>query len=205
MSPNGLQVLSCSDDKTVQLWTIPDSVHLAEPRLERKNSKDPSPKVKRESWHPMFSDSNGVEVFDSHSQSRAFRGHSLDVLWCAFSSSGELIVSCGRDMLVQVWRIQDGELLHSFVGHSDVVNECCFSDDSTLVASCSNDMTVKLWSLETGKELHTLQHHSSIVLSCCFKPGSHTVASCSENVIKVSHMTMGIIGDSTVTRYDCLY
>jgi WD40 repeat protein len=79
--------------------------------------------------------------------------------------------------VIKVWRIADGEEIHTFHGHRNWVYSVAFSPDGTKVVSGGWDGTLKLWDLDSGKELATMVGHQDIVQALAFAPDGQTLAS----------------------------
>ena len=85
------------------------------------------------------------------------RGHKDMILDLTFSPDGEMLASCGRDALVALWRVSDGELLHILKRHTAIVESVDFSPDGKLLASVDDDATIRVWKASNGKLLRTLK------------------------------------------------
>ncbi len=66
----------------------------------------------------------------------------------AFSPSGLLLASGGRDTTIRLWDPSSGELLHTLENHNEAVNRVAFSPDGTMIASGSDDGEVMIWGLQ---------------------------------------------------------
>lgn len=76
---------------------------------------------------------------------RQLEGHTGGVECVAFSPDGTLLASGSADTSVRLWRVADGEPLHTLEGHTASVLCLAFSPDGALLASGSADTTVQLW------------------------------------------------------------
>ena len=149
-SPDGLLVLSGSDDHTLKVWRTHDG-SLVNTLQGHTN------------WvrKPLF------HVRSDVSQVRC----------CCFSPDGSLVLSGSDDHTLKVWTIHDGSLVNTLQGHTDYVTKphfhvrsdvsqvrcCCFSPDGSLVLSGSRDHTLKVWRTHDGSLVNTLQGHTDSV------------------------------------------
>jgi len=89
-------------------------------------------------------------IFDDYKEIN-LKGHSDDVLWCSFSSSGELIVSASSDKTLKIWDIINQKEVSTLNGHEGKVNTCDFFSNDRLIISASSDKTVRIWDVLTHK------------------------------------------------------
>jgi WD40 repeat protein/transcriptional regulator with XRE-family HTH domain len=106
------------------------------------------------------------------------RGHSGAVLAVAFSPTGHLLASGGRDATIRLWNLTghrpQGQPL---TGHTDVVNSVAFSPDGTLLASSSDDGSIRLWDPQNGRSLDTLSDGPvPFVTNVVFSPDGRLLA-----------------------------
>uniref|UniRef100_A0A3Q1HTN8 Apoptotic protease-activating factor 1 n=1 Tax=Acanthochromis polyacanthus TaxID=80966 RepID=A0A3Q1HTN8_9TELE len=99
-------------------------------------------------------------------------GHTKTVLHCQFSQNGQMLITSSEDTTIRVWRWQSGEC-KVLQGHKEQVR--CFSllsnspNDSRLL-SWSFDGTVKVWDTETGEKLQDIEAHRGTILGCHVSP-----------------------------------
>ncbi|EFQ31727.1 WD domain-containing protein [Colletotrichum graminicola M1.001] len=69
-----------------------------------------------------------------------------------------LLASASVDKTIKVWDIATGQCLHTLHGHKKYSGAVAFSSDGTQLASISRDGTARIWDVATGKCLQTLGH-----------------------------------------------
>jgi WD40 repeat protein len=85
-------------------------------------------------------------------------GHQDEVLAVAFSPSGKLLASAGRDHSVRLWEPRTGKELRRLRGHQVEVYAVAFAPDGKTLASVGADATIRLWDVASGRELAELKH-----------------------------------------------
>ncbi|KAH8674500.1 WD40-repeat-containing domain protein [Tricladium varicosporioides] len=190
-SPDGKQVVSGSDDKTIRLWDAVTGTLLQtlEGHSESVKSVAFSPDGKQ-----AVSGSNDrtVRLWDAVTGAllQTLEGHSGWVNSVTFSPDGRQVVSGSNDRAVRLWDAVTGRLLQTLEGHSSLVNSVAFSPDGKQVVSGSGDKMVQLWDVVTGALLQTLKGHPESVNSVAFSPDGKQIVSSS--------------GDKTVRLWDAV-
>lgn len=83
------------------------------------------------------------------------------------SPDGRLVATGGRDNLVRVWSLPEGDEIYTFSGHDadaeNWIEAVRFSPDGTLLASGSMDGTVRILEAATGREVQRLAHDGAVL------------------------------------------
>jgi hypothetical protein len=156
-SPNGKQLASAGQDKTVRTW----DVESGKPVVAITQHSDV---VYRVRYTP---DGNGlvscgqdrsVRQWDAKTGAlvRNFEGHQSGVTALAARPDGQRFVSADADNRLRWWNPADGATVGYGNGHSAQVNDIVFSKDGKLVASASADHTVRIWDTNGGGPQKTL-------------------------------------------------
>jgi WD40 repeat protein len=88
---------------------------------------------------------------------REFSGAQDKLMWAALSPNGRLVATVGRDWLVDIYKADDGQLIHRLAGHEQTVWRAIFCPDGRQLTTVSGDATVRFGDLVTGAELFALR------------------------------------------------
>jgi WD40 repeat protein len=192
-SPDGMRVVSASDDNTIKLWnaTTGEELLTLNGHSNSVNSANFSPDGTRVI---SASDDKTIKLWDmtTGEELLTLSGHSEPVISANFSPDGTRMVSTSYDKTIKTWDATTGEELLTLNGHSYGVTSANFSPEGTRVVSASYDNTIKLWDATTGEKLLTFNGHSNWVYSANFgSGGTRVVSASSDKTIKVWDATTG--------------
>jgi WD40 repeat protein len=120
---------------------------------------------------------NAVEVFGAGGRRlRSLVGHSDKVDAIAFSPSGAVLATGGRDKAVILWDAATGQVLQSLRNHGTWIRAVRFSPDGGQLASLEYIGDIKLWSLESSRLLRRLQGNGGRCEVIDFSPDGRMLA-----------------------------
>ena len=120
---------------------------------------------------------NQLILWDHKSQhSLASFRHDHLINSCAFSASGEHLVTASSDYTAAILKVPELKLVSRLIGHADDVEMAAFDPTGQRVATASRDHSVKIWSLN-GRLLATCLGHQSDVISVSWSPNGQILVS----------------------------
>jgi WD40 repeat protein/tetratricopeptide (TPR) repeat protein len=194
-SPDGKQLASGSEDKTIKIWDVTTGKVLNTLKGHEGwvNSVGFSPDGKQLA---SGSGDKTIKIWDVTTGKvlNTLKGHEDSVWSVGFSPDGKQLASGSGDKTIKIWDVTTGKVLNTLKGHESWVYSVGFSPDGKQLASGSGDTTIKIWDVTTGKVLNTLKGHEDSVFSAGFSPDGKKLASGSEDkTIKIWDVTTGKI------------
>lgn len=88
-------------------------------------------------------------ISNKSSLSLVLEGHSRGVNWASFHPTLPLIVSCGDDRLIKLWRMNDTKAweVDTCRGHFNNVAGVLFHARQDVIVSASEDKTIRVWDM----------------------------------------------------------
>ena len=182
-SPDGRQVASSSDDRTIKIWD--PATGQCQGTLEGHGGP-----VSSVAWSPdgrkvaSASGDGTIKIWDpATGQCQGIlEGHSDSASSVAWSPDGRQVASASDDRTIKIWDLATGQCKETL---SDWVYSVAWSPDGRKVASASDDETIKIWDLATDHQ-ETLESHIYPVSSVAWSPDGRKVASASyDETIKI--------------------
>lgn len=200
LSPNNMWVASGSDDCSVRVWPLSQSItdmprdtssemswHWQHTRSVRSVAFSPDSTLLASG----SSDCN-ICVMDTqtgHLVVRPITGHTDSVASVAFSPNGRFIVSGSSDCTIRIWDVSNKFTPHRdpILGHTKSINSVMFSPNSTLIVSGSSDLTIRVWDVQDGRmAAGPLLGHTKPVNTVIFTPdGTRIISGSDDQTIRV--------------------
>lgn len=144
-------VISASMDLTVRVWDISG--------LRKKNQASQAPMSAEEQiarasqgQADLFGNTDAVVKY-------VLEGHDRGVNWASFHPTLPLIVSCGDDRQVKLWRMSETKAweVDSCRGHFNNVSMTMFHPKHELILSASEDKTIRAWDMTKRTAVQTFR------------------------------------------------
>lgn len=176
-SPNGQNVASASNDKTVQVWNATSGALLF--------SYTHNGAANSVAWSPngaliaSSGEDDVVRVVNANTGSSVivYKGHIASVYEVKFSPDNTRISSVSADKTVRIWDAQTGNTDQVYSGHTARVWTAVWSPDGSKIASAGDDKTVQIWDVTSGQTLRTYQGHTASVFTVAWSPDGRYIAS----------------------------
>ena len=184
-SPDGLTVVTGSDDKTARLW----DANTGKPKCDPLKHDG---KVLSVAFSPdgltvvTGSDDKTARLWDANTGKPKCDPlkHDGKVLSVAFSPDKRTVVTGSDDNTARLWDAKTGQPKKGEpLKHDDeyAVVSVAFSPDSRTVVTGSDDNTARLWDVETGKPKCDPLKHEGAVMSVAFSPDGQAVLTGSDD------------------------
>lgn len=184
-SPDGLCIVSGSDDNTIRLWGAQTGQPIGHP-LQGHTASIHSVRFSPNGKCIVSSSSdNTIRLWNAQTGQPIclpFRSHDHIVTSVAFSPDGRRIVSSSADQTVRLWDLQTNQEIQILISGISV-GEITFSPDGLRIATGCYDHTVRVWDAQTGQEISCLKGHRAPVTSVAFSPDGKRIASGSNDRI----------------------
>eukprot|EP00062_Callorhinchus_milii_P020164 gi/632975524/ref/XP_007904278.1/ PREDICTED: transducin beta-like protein 3 isoform X2 [Callorhinchus milii] len=187
---NGVGIISCSrlkarfvvsgsQDCTIKLWNLPDTVsakggeQIAEPQVlhahltEKAHDKDVNSIVVSPNNKLIATGSQDrmAKLFSASDLALlgVFRGHKRGIWAVQFSPMDQVLATSSADGTIRLWGLKDFGCLKTFEGHDASVLKIIFVSHGTQLLSSGSDGLLKLWTIKTNECVKTLDAHEGKV------------------------------------------
>jgi WD40 repeat protein len=117
------------------------------------------------------------------------------------SNDPRTVFVAGREPIIKVVNVANGQTMRSFIGHTDMINAIEISPNQQYLLSGSNDKSARIWDVKTGKELKKLPVDCWKVTAVAFSFDSKYCATgCNDGSIKIWEVETGKLIENIVSQ-----
>jgi WD40 repeat protein len=182
VSHDSKTLATCSYDRLIKLWRIPDERRVAIPLI----LKDHSDAIYGISFRPdgkllaSAAADRSVKIWDTANGKRLYSlGDNTDwVYTVAWSPDGKHLAAAGVDKSIRIWEAdeKEGKLVHSNFAHEKPVLRLIYSTDGKTLYSLSEDRSIKAWDTEKLQEKKVYPPQPESVLCFAVRPDGKQIA-----------------------------
>ena len=82
-----------------------------------------------------------------------FMAHQSAVYVVRYSPDGKFLLTGGKDAHLNIWNVENYEVIRSIPAHNWAIYDIVFNPDATLFATASRDKTIKIWDAKSHELL----------------------------------------------------
>lgn len=170
-SPDGMFVMTSSDEKSVRIWETSTGVQIAKIQvLKSASTAFFSPDGK---FLAIACRGHYFLIFDTATWNNVNMPHQELINSCihaSFSPDSQYIATAHSDGTVRTWTVYTKKEILILKGHTDAVRTISISPDGNYIVTTSDDLTVRVWSTKTGKEVYKFDPLTTWANGAFFSP-----------------------------------
>ena len=153
------QILTSHADGSISLFEIGTTKKLKE--FETNKAPSTILEAPNSGNHFISSGPNGIlnywSIDDENKPLLQVETHDNSITAGAINQKRKLALTAGPSLIIKLWDLSNGKLIHEFKGHHREVTKLAFIPNSSLAASISLDESVRIWDLKQGELIKTLR------------------------------------------------
>ncbi len=185
LSPDPKKLISFSRDQTIRFWDITTGKSQKIIPIASDQLTVSAISYNKQLLATNCANNGEVKLWDLNTGEhiRTLSEHTEPVTLVIFSPNGELLVTASKDKTINVWNVQNGELLTNIPEYRDVEGAgIAFNRHGTILAAGSRiDHTIKLWDMSDPNNIHYINTipdaHKNEIRSLAFRPDGKILAS----------------------------
>jgi len=122
------------------------------------------------------------------------QGHERSLTQIKYNKEGDLLFTCSKDSVINVWYSHNGERLGTYEGHNGSVWTVDVDSESRFVVTGAADNTMRLWNVSNGKCLFTWEFPTA-VKRVAFSPDD-------SQIVCITEQRMGYTGTVRIFTLD---
>ncbi len=157
-TPDGMRLVSVSDDRSVRVWNLADGKVLH--TLTGHTDWIMALVVRADGRYAAtagYDQTIRLWDLDRGAQVKQFSTKGQIVSDLAWTADGMALISVGLDRMVRIWNPLDGQQVRELAGHTDQLHCLAMHPAGQLLATAGADRIVQLWNLTTGEKLKPLE------------------------------------------------
>jgi WD40 repeat protein len=184
-SPDGMRVVTASDDKTARIWDARTGASLSNllghEKAVRSAAFSPDGKL-----IVTASDDGTACIWDAKSGTKlhCLKDEDEDngiVYDAVFSPDGKRVVAAYDDKKVRIWNASTYGLVRKWAAHGNVVYSAVYSPDGKRIVTASRDKTARIWDAQTRKLNRVLRGHTDEINYAAYSPDGNGIVTASED------------------------
>ncbi|KJA14480.1 hypothetical protein HYPSUDRAFT_220456 [Hypholoma sublateritium FD-334 SS-4] len=112
-------------------------------------------------WDPAISRQFNLHI-NTKMRPILLQGHERSLTQIKFNADGDLLFTCSKDAVINVWYSHNGERLGTYEGNNGSVWTVDVDPQSKYMVSGAADNTLRLWEVATGKCLFTWEFPTAV-------------------------------------------
>lgn len=186
-TPNGRELVTVSDDKTIRVWDVASGqpLRILRPPIGRGEEGklyaaglSPDGRMLAVGGFGWNGGDGPIYLLSlvSGRIEQVLQGHTNAILGLCFSPDGKFLASSSGDKTARIWEVSTGKSKRILKGHTKEIYGVAISPDGRRLATASNDGTGRIWSVESGETEVFLKGHEREVLCLAWSPDGRTLA-----------------------------